>query len=245
MIFSNRDTNRMILDKLDDKSVINLCSINNVCDDKYFKNRIIEKYPDLIDQKEEYESWKQFFIRIVNRLPLSNLNTQKASNIKMDIDSTSKYYERHGNIEYVAKKNLDELNVFMILNGIKIGDMKMKYSQYIESYDELHLLKNANVGDEIWGNQIEHELNVDLALPNLLISWIGIRIDKERKGYGKSLLAKGIYFGILAFPNVKWIYLYRSPKYSAKLLKFYSQAGFIDTGFKGIMYLRKENIIFA
>lgn len=152
----------------------------------------------------------------------------------------SNVYERNGNIEFVfvvKKNNGNELKIYMLLDGAKIGDMDMKYTKSLESYDDLYLLQKTNIGEELWGDKIINNLDgVDLKTPHILISWIGIRIDKEKRGYGKYLFNKGLNFAISTFPDIKWFYLYRFPKESTKLKHFYSQFHFIDTGFKGVMY---------
>lgn len=126
----------------------------------------------------------------------------------------------------------------MLLNGARLGDMKIVYKKELESYDELFLLQEMNVGDDLWDNIIENNMkDVDLKSPHILIGWIGIRIDKEGKGYGKLLLRKGLYFAKKIFPDISFAYLYRAPKDSPKLLRFYTNLGFTETGFKGVMYL--------
>ena len=151
--------------------------------------------------------------------------------------SNGNVYERNGNIEFVVKRNGNDLKIYMLLDGVKIGDMDMKYTKSLESYDELYSLQKTIIGEDLWGDKVMDNLgNINLKTPHILISWIGIRIDKEKRGYGKLLFSKGLNFAISTFPNIKWFYLYRFPKESAKLKHFYSQFDFIDTGFRGVMY---------
>jgi ankyrin repeat protein len=62
-----RDLDREILGKVDDKELLNACSMdrytwNIVCDDAFIRRRL-QKYPDIENYKRDAESWKHFFFR--------------------------------------------------------------------------------------------------------------------------------------------------------------------------------------
>jgi len=62
-----RDLDREILGKVDDKELLNACSVdrytwNTVCDDAFIRRRL-QKYPDIENYKRDVESWKHFFFR--------------------------------------------------------------------------------------------------------------------------------------------------------------------------------------
>jgi len=68
------DTDREILGKLDDKSLLNVCLIdkytwNKVCDDTFLRKRLLNKYPRIESYKTE-ESWKSFFLRFIRYISL-------------------------------------------------------------------------------------------------------------------------------------------------------------------------------
>ena len=241
-MMGNKDTDRIILENLDDKSLIYACNTsqhfrNKVCDETFFKKRIYERYPEFVNRKLEEETWKDFFLKIVKKeIVLGNQYEIIEENKK------EKFFEKSGNFEYVAKRNGNELTVYMLLDGVRLGDMKMVYRKELESYDELFLLQQTKIGDELWGNKIkDNMISLNLKSPHILISWIGIRIGKEGKGYGKILLRKGLQFAKKMFPYTKFAYLYRAPQDSLKLLHFYNSLEFTDTGFKGVMYLNLED----
>ena len=65
----NKDVDLLILDKLDDKSLINFCFVNqnanHLCQiDSFWRNRLIKKYGQ---ESLEYKSgtWKQFYLSIL------------------------------------------------------------------------------------------------------------------------------------------------------------------------------------
>jgi hypothetical protein len=74
-----RDVDREILNKLDDKELLKVCSIdkytwNNVCDDGFLRRRLLAKYPKIEQYKIKTESWKNFFLRAVHYIALMKEN---------------------------------------------------------------------------------------------------------------------------------------------------------------------------
>ena len=94
-----KDIDREVLKYLDDKELLEICTINRktwneVCDDNFLRRRITSKYPGIEKFKNENESWKQFFLRFIYY--------------------TSKMREKR--IEYISgdfKKQYDLLNQFL------------------------------------------------------------------------------------------------------------------------------------
>ena len=69
MLTNLKDVDREILKYIDDKELLKICSINkkawnHVCDDDFLKRRL-SKYPEIQQYKEENESWKRFFSRLI------------------------------------------------------------------------------------------------------------------------------------------------------------------------------------
>jgi ankyrin repeat protein len=67
----NKDTDRLILSNVDEKELLNICSIdkytwNIVCDDDFLRRKLSLKYPDVNKQKKDNESWKKFFLRSIH-----------------------------------------------------------------------------------------------------------------------------------------------------------------------------------
>lgn len=64
----NKDADREILSKLEDKDLLQICSVNKyfkyiVCDDEFFKRRLM-KYPD-IEKYRGDKKWRRFFLETV------------------------------------------------------------------------------------------------------------------------------------------------------------------------------------
>ena len=61
-----KDTYEYLLNFADDRTMLNMLSVNRKFnDEKLFEKLVKKKYSDLIDYREENETWKHFFIRLV------------------------------------------------------------------------------------------------------------------------------------------------------------------------------------
>ena len=61
-----KDTYEYLLNFADDRDIINMLSVNKKFHDEEFFERIMKrKYPDLIQYREENESWKSLFVKMV------------------------------------------------------------------------------------------------------------------------------------------------------------------------------------
>ena len=65
-----KDVDREILKHLDDDSLLRACRVDRrmwdeVCDDAFFRRRLIGRYPGIEKYKLENETWKRFFLRYV------------------------------------------------------------------------------------------------------------------------------------------------------------------------------------
>ena len=70
-----RDVDREIMDKVDDRELLNACSINKytwsiVCDDAFLRRRLLNKYPEIEQYKGNEETWKRFFSRSIHYITL-------------------------------------------------------------------------------------------------------------------------------------------------------------------------------
>ena len=62
----NKDIYLMLATYLDDKSVVNMLSVNKKFNDpQFFKQLFSQRYPQLIKYKTEEEDWRQFYLRMV------------------------------------------------------------------------------------------------------------------------------------------------------------------------------------
>lgn len=65
-----RDTDMIILSKLDDRSLLSLCSANTytntLCkDENFWRNRTVKKYGNLFKYKPAFMSWRDYYLKIV------------------------------------------------------------------------------------------------------------------------------------------------------------------------------------
>ncbi len=61
-----KDTYEYLLNFADDKDILNMLSVNRKFRDEEFFEKILKKrYPDLIQYKENYESYQSFFIKTI------------------------------------------------------------------------------------------------------------------------------------------------------------------------------------
>ncbi len=71
------DVDRLIVDKLDDRELLNLCSVNTVftkkiCNETYFRVRTENRFPETIEYKDAFEkrSWKKHYLSVVKYIDL-------------------------------------------------------------------------------------------------------------------------------------------------------------------------------
>lgn len=64
----SKDTDRMILEKLDDKDLFNALLTNkyfySLTDENFWKRRLLERYPNTVEYKKN-ETWKQYYLKMV------------------------------------------------------------------------------------------------------------------------------------------------------------------------------------
>ena len=71
ILTGNKDTDLLILDNLDDKSLINFCLVNKeanrLCSiDSFWRNRLVRKYgEESLQFKSPERTWKQFYLSIL------------------------------------------------------------------------------------------------------------------------------------------------------------------------------------
>lgn len=77
MLTGNRNVDMMILNKLDDKDLVNACQLNraadNICNDENFWfNRVLTKFPGIpLDVLEHYKAnrtWSEYYIQDLRKI---------------------------------------------------------------------------------------------------------------------------------------------------------------------------------
>ncbi len=69
MAFSkNKDADRIILEQLDDRDLLQLMIVNkyvyNLADENFWRNRLMSKYPSSSEFKRD-QTWKEYYLSVV------------------------------------------------------------------------------------------------------------------------------------------------------------------------------------
>jgi len=150
MISGNKDIDRDILNKLDDKELLKACSIdkytwNTVCDDEFFHRRILVKYSEIKKFRRENETWKHFFLRTITYISLMrekfNVSTNHLTlfeNYQNNINRISYQTALLGELNYVkwSLKNGADIN-FVLRIASEYGHLEIvKY--LVENGADIH-----------------------------------------------------------------------------------------------------------
>lgn len=116
----SNDANRVILSKLDDRNLLTICRVNtyfrNLCNEDFYRNRLISKYPDAAKYKPAELTWKKYYLNVVyyvNKIWEENGFQYKTGNPKIYYDAfynTRYSYERIG---LAAENNYKDLLTFL------------------------------------------------------------------------------------------------------------------------------------
>ena len=112
-----RDLDREILLRIkSEKDLLNTCRLNkyaySLCDDTFFMNRILTKYPGAY--KYQNKSWKKYYLHIlyyIDKLKEYDFyyNNQKSSDPKLYYDILTRKISAENAIEMATRKNLPDL----------------------------------------------------------------------------------------------------------------------------------------
>jgi len=64
----NKDVDREILSKLDDRNLLQACQVNKyvwnqVCNEDFFRNRLLKMFPEI--KREDIKNWKEFYLQAI------------------------------------------------------------------------------------------------------------------------------------------------------------------------------------
>ncbi len=119
-----KDTDREILSKLDsDTDLLNACSLNKytwkLCDDNFFRNRLIRKYPDTVKYNKNGK-WKEYYLKTIfyiSRLLEEYIFVYKTGDPKIYYDILFKMQYRHNQLQKAAENNYLDLVIFLLHNS--------------------------------------------------------------------------------------------------------------------------------
>lgn len=140
----NKNVDHLILDKLDDKSLLNFCISNpkdlylkKICNDEdFWKNRFIKIFgKQRTFYKSERRTWKDYYLKIIFYLDKHNLYKDIGNEINPDAEETDIFRD----LASGGMKNKDLINFFT------------SYVRYAISMKNKDLLKGAmETGDREW-----------------------------------------------------------------------------------------------
>lgn len=95
MLTKLKDTDRLILSMLSDRDLLSACLVdkntNALCDETFFRNRLYEKYPNLVPFKSFDVNWKKFYLE--NVYYIDKLKEYKFQFTKQSNGTPKQYYE--------------------------------------------------------------------------------------------------------------------------------------------------------
>jgi len=72
----NKDIDREILSKLDDKNLLKACQVNKyfwnqVCNEDFFRNRLLKMFPEIKREDiKNIKNWKKFYLQVMDMFTL-------------------------------------------------------------------------------------------------------------------------------------------------------------------------------
>lgn len=164
MLTGNKDLDQIILNKLDDNDLVNVCQTNHeadeICKDQNFwMNRILSKFPgvdiDILKEYKEYRTWSDYYIYDLRKLNFEYYELKQAANDgKLDhlIVLMSKIYYDVFDLAAGAAVNghLDVLKYLVDKKGADISkenDITLRYTSFNGHTDVVKYLveKGANI----------------------------------------------------------------------------------------------------
>jgi len=131
----DKDTYEYMLNFADDKTILNMLSVNKKFNDEsFFMNIMMKKYPHLINYRKNNETWKHLFLRMVYYI--SKIQEEfDIPYINIDLFDPEAFYEKYKNLNnesalnealnYAARKGDVDMAKFMIQKGANDFDTPM------------------------------------------------------------------------------------------------------------------------
>ena len=164
MLTGNKDVDRKILNQLDDKDLVNICSLNkksrNICnnDQVFWMNRVFDRFGyvggDTLRQYKKDRSWSEYYINDLRKINKDNstiylLNNSKNGRLDMVIMALNNGADIHANSDralLLASKygHLDVVK-YLVENGADIhiwDDWALRLSRINGHLDVVKYLRN-------------------------------------------------------------------------------------------------------
>ena len=157
-----KDIDREILLSIDnDKQLLEKCRLNKyffneVCDDTFFKNRLIQKHPNTLKYKEFFKnlSWKQYFLQVVYyiaKLKEDYEHDYTDGNFKKQLEL---FQESRNNMDYFLYKS-------SFYGELSLVKEALKRRAYIHKNNDLALRRASQHGHlEVVKYLVEHGADI-------------------------------------------------------------------------------------
>ena len=98
---TGKDTDLIILSKLDDKTLLSFCSVNKYANrlcynEDFWRNRLKERFPDSISFKSRENTYRNFYLSLVKYL---NLGDEHIQNEHIQNEHIQNYYNQNEHIQ--------------------------------------------------------------------------------------------------------------------------------------------------
>ena len=117
-----KDTDRLVFLQLDDKDLLRSCQVNSytnkLCDDSFFLNRILKKYPSWFNSNIDKQKWRKFYLNQL--IYIDKLKKLGFTYSDKSVGSAAEYYDilNYGlgfeNVREAIEKSYIDLLEFMI-----------------------------------------------------------------------------------------------------------------------------------
>ena len=157
-ITGHKDTDRLVFLQLDDKDLLRSCQVNSytnkLCDDSFFLNRILKKYPSWFNSNIYKQKWRKFYLNQL--IYIDKLNKFGFTYSDKSLGSAEEYYDilnydlSLGKINEAIEKSYIDLLEFMISerrvfkDDILSNAIRIKNEQLINYLLEKYQDFNAN-----------------------------------------------------------------------------------------------------
>lgn len=167
----NKDADRIILDNLDDRDLLKACSVGKyaleICDETFFRNRLIKKYPNTLQYKNG-KSWKKYYLDVIyyiNKMKEDYDFEYRTGNPKIYLDIlkfhgyVSQLFELIGKnsakdlYELKAKKYGDNYDIYAITTAAE--NNQREFIEYLISKNNSTELLNWGLYGATKSNNIE------------------------------------------------------------------------------------------
>ena len=198
----NRDADRVILSKLNDRDLLSTCKVNSytrkLCNDDFFKQRSLTRFPNSLMLNPSNDNWKNFYLTQIAYIEYLhkwgfNYSNESKGTAKEYYDLLKRYDNfAHGKdlddlFDEIIKKNYIDL-LFHIL-----GPIKIRISRFLAGLrDSSKIFRATKFALKNNNNLLVYEIIKKFGILNGLLNYyLGIVINGNNKEMIDYLISLG------------------------------------------------------